>query len=253
MTGKSNEWSPAPNSKNNSRVASNAHCERAPALSILLMTTIILWPIPRAFLSTKRVWGMGPSLASINSKQPSAMLSTRSTSPPKSAWPGVSMMLILISLYCTAAFLEKMVMPRSRSSSLLSMIISWAASSFFMCVLLCRKSASTKVVLLWSTWEIRAILRIFCISSNSILKIAGCQKAASRKKKKSPLLVLGALVSLEMVKVLFFVTLADVFEHRDALNNHEDCPADSRVAGNAAPHIVILPEKIQGNEHHECQ
>ena len=35
-----------------------------------------------------------PSAASIRSRQPSAMLSTRSTSPPKSACPGVSMMLI---------------------------------------------------------------------------------------------------------------------------------------------------------------
>ena len=46
------------------------------------------------------------------------MLSTRSTSPPKSAWPGVSTILILISLYITAVFLDKMVIPRSRSSAL---------------------------------------------------------------------------------------------------------------------------------------
>ena len=39
--------------------------------------------------------GHGPSKASTRSRQPSAMLSTRSTSPPKSACPGVSMMLIL--------------------------------------------------------------------------------------------------------------------------------------------------------------
>ena len=32
------------------------------------------------------------------SSAPSAMLSTRSTSPPKSAWPGVSMTLIFTSL-----------------------------------------------------------------------------------------------------------------------------------------------------------
>ena len=45
--------------------------------------------------STNRVWGMVPSKASTSSSTPSHMFSTRSTSPPKSAWPGVSMMLIL--------------------------------------------------------------------------------------------------------------------------------------------------------------
>ena len=51
----------------------------------------------RALRSTKRVCGMGPSAASTSSRQPSAMDRTRSTSPPKSAWPGVSMMLIFVS------------------------------------------------------------------------------------------------------------------------------------------------------------
>ena len=41
---------------------------------------------------------MGPSAASISNSAPSAILSTRSTSPPKSAWPGVSIMLILMPL-----------------------------------------------------------------------------------------------------------------------------------------------------------
>ena len=43
---------------------------------------------------TKRVCGIGPSTASTSSSTPSTMLSTRSTSPPKSAWPGVSTMLM---------------------------------------------------------------------------------------------------------------------------------------------------------------
>ena len=38
-----------------------------------------------------------PSAASTSSRQPSAIFRTRSTSPPKSAWPGVSMRLILVS------------------------------------------------------------------------------------------------------------------------------------------------------------
>jgi len=40
----------------------------------------------------------------------------RSTSPPKSAWPGVSTMLIFTSFHCTAVFFARIVMPRSRSS-----------------------------------------------------------------------------------------------------------------------------------------
>ena len=75
-------------------------------------------------LSTKRVCGMGPSKASTSSRTPSAIFSTRSTSPPKSAWPGVSMMLMRQVRFLedpergrqvTAQFLEVMVMPRSFS------------------------------------------------------------------------------------------------------------------------------------------
>ena len=51
----------------------------------------------RALRSTKRVWGMGPSTASTSSSTPSTIVRSRSTSPPKSAWPGVSTMLILVS------------------------------------------------------------------------------------------------------------------------------------------------------------
>ncbi len=58
------------------------------------------------------------------------MLSTRSTSPLKSAWPGVSMMLMRWSSHSTVQCLARMVMPRSRSRSLLSITRSstWAFS-----------------------------------------------------------------------------------------------------------------------------
>ncbi|CAM5462984.1 hypothetical protein SCALM49S_03421 [Streptomyces californicus] len=49
-----------------------------------------------ALRSTKRVWGSGPSEASTSSTTASTIDRPRSTSPPKSAWPGVSMMLIVI-------------------------------------------------------------------------------------------------------------------------------------------------------------
>lgn len=49
-----------------------------------------------AFFSTKRVWGIGPSKESTSSSTPLTIFSTRSTSPEKSAWPGVSTMLIFV-------------------------------------------------------------------------------------------------------------------------------------------------------------
>jgi hypothetical protein len=58
------------------------------------MTTIGRNPCAKAFCVTNRVCGIGPSTASTSSSTQSTIDSTRSTSPPKSAWPGVSTMLI---------------------------------------------------------------------------------------------------------------------------------------------------------------
>ena len=63
--------------------------------SILLTTTMTLCPSSSAFWRTKRVWGMGPSAASTSSSTPSTIFKIRSTSPEKSACPGVSTILIL--------------------------------------------------------------------------------------------------------------------------------------------------------------
>ena len=96
--GKSNCQSSAPSSNIRSKTASCTSSGVQFSLSTLLITTIGLSFISIAFCSTKRVCGIGPSKASTNSSTPSAIFSTRSTSPPKSAWPGVSIILILISL-----------------------------------------------------------------------------------------------------------------------------------------------------------
>ena len=69
---------------------------RASGRSILLITTIGRMWQANALRSTNLVCGIGPSKASTRTRAPSAICSVRSTSPPKSAWPGVSMMLILI-------------------------------------------------------------------------------------------------------------------------------------------------------------
>ena len=107
----------APRSAIRSKVRSTTSSGRASIRSILLTTTMGLRPSSKALRSTKRVWGIGPSAASTRRRQPSTMPSTRSTSPPKSVWPGVSTMLILTPSYSTAVFLERMVMPRSLSST----------------------------------------------------------------------------------------------------------------------------------------
>ena len=117
-------------------------------------------PCSSAWRSTKRVCGMGPSNASTMSRAPSAMFSTRSTSPPKSAWPGVSMTLIFTSLYTTEMFLDRMVMPRSRSWSLLSSTRS-STCWFSRNTPLAYNRRSTMVVLPWSTCAIMATLRMF--------------------------------------------------------------------------------------------
>ncbi len=144
--GQSSWESFASRSKNSSKTSSSTSRGRASGRSILLMQTMTGNWSSSAFLSTKRVWGMGPSKASTTRITPLTILSTRSTSPPKSACPGVSIMLILTPLYMTAVFLERMVMPRSRSISLESMTRS-ATSWFSRKTPLCFKSSSTSVVL----------------------------------------------------------------------------------------------------------
>ena len=159
---------------NRSSTSSTTSAGRAPGRSILLSTTTGFLPKARAFFSTKRVWGMQPSKASTSRSTPSTIISTRSTSPPKSAWPGVSTMLILVPLYMTAVFFDRMVMPRSRSRSPESMTRS-ATASFWRNTPDCRSSWSTRVVLPWSTWAMMATLRRSSRSpiSHSFLSLQG--------------------------------------------------------------------------------
>ena len=68
--------------------------------------------------SDERVCGSGPRWRRRAATTPSTMDSPRSTSPPKSEWPGVSMMLSWPARGLMAVFLARMVMPFSRSRSL---------------------------------------------------------------------------------------------------------------------------------------
>ena len=67
-----------------------------------------------------RVWAWTPSTADSTSTAPSRTARARSTSAMKSGWPGVSMRLTWRSPTAKAATAERMVIPRSRSRSPLS-------------------------------------------------------------------------------------------------------------------------------------
>src|SRR4051812_803391 len=131
---------------------------RASGRSTLLTTRITGRRDSSALRSTNRVCGSGPSLASTSSSTPSTIVSPRSTSPPKSACPGVSTMLSFTPPWRTAVFLARIVMPFSRSRSIESITrssTSWLARN----APLCHSMASTSVVLPWSTWAMMATLR----------------------------------------------------------------------------------------------
>jgi hypothetical protein len=130
-----------------------------PSRSILLMTTMGCSPSASAFRVTNRVCGMGPSNASTRSSTPSTIRRIRSTSPPKSAWPGVSTMLILCSPHRMDVFFDRIVMPRSRSSGLESITRS-STTWFSRNAPAWRSIWSTSVVLPWSTWAMMATFLI---------------------------------------------------------------------------------------------
>src|SRR3954453_20910137 len=145
-------------SRNSSYTSSTTSWMRASGRSTLLTTRITGSRASSALRSTKRVCGSGPSLASTSSSTPSTIVSPRSTSPPKSAWPGVSTMFSLTPLWRTAVFFARIVMPFSRSRSIESMtrsLTSWFSRN----APDCHSMASTRVVFPWSTWATIATLR----------------------------------------------------------------------------------------------
>src|SRR5665647_1073633 len=204
MIGKSRmwAWSSSTRSMNNAYVSSRTSLMRASWLSTLLMTTMIGRSLARALRSTKRVWGSGPSEASTRSRTPSTISNPRSTSPPKSACPGVSMMLMVTfspaSVMCsTAVFFATIVMPFSRSRSIESMtwvLTSWLARN----APDCHSIASTSVVFPWSTWAMIATLRRSLRMGMRVLRKAlleataspqpcevyrGCQRPSSKRQE----------------------------------------------------------------------
>ena len=82
-----------------------------------------------AWRHTVSDWGCTPATASNTATAPSSTRSERSTSAVKSTWPGVSMMLMRWSFQKQVVAAEVMVIPRSCSCSIQSMVAvpSWTS------------------------------------------------------------------------------------------------------------------------------
>mmetsp|Transcript_4675 Transcript_4675/g.15141 ORF Transcript_4675/g.15141 Transcript_4675/m.15141 type:complete len:340 (+) Transcript_4675:918-1937(+) len=119
--GKSSCSSLASSDTNRSNTSFTTSSTRDVSRSTLLITTTGRRPRCRAFMVTYLVCVLGPSVAHTSSATPSTMFITRSTSPPKSACPGVSTMLRRTPPCSTDVTFDMMVIPRSCSSDMLSM------------------------------------------------------------------------------------------------------------------------------------
>ena len=93
----------------------------APVRSILLMNASRGTAYRFIWRSTVIDCDWTPATAQSTSTAPSRTRSDRSTSTVKSTWPGVSMMLIVLSSHWTVVAAEVIVIPRSFSSSMWSM------------------------------------------------------------------------------------------------------------------------------------
>ncbi len=149
---------------------------RASGRSVLFTTMMTGSDAASALRSTKRVCGSGPSDASTSSTTPSTIDRPRSTSPPKSAWPGVSMTLMTVTVPSglwrwTAVFFARMVMPFSRSRSPESMTRSTSSARSAKAPDW-RSMASTRVVLPWSTCATMATLRKLVVLTRGVLLAA---------------------------------------------------------------------------------
>ena len=173
--GKSSCSSVASSAAKRSKHSLTTSLGRASCLSTLLTQTIGFRPIFSALPTTNFVCGIGPSAASTSTIAPSTMERMRSTSPPKSAWPGVSTMLTRTSFHTTEVALARMVMPRSRSRSFESITRS-ATRWFSRNAPDCCSRRSTSVVLPWSTWAMMAMFLSF-------MAVRTFERGANRKRR----------------------------------------------------------------------
>ena len=86
-----------------------------------------------AWRHTVSVCGSTPWLPSSTHTAPSSTRSERSTSMVKSTWPGVSMMLRRLSCQKVVVAADVIVMPRSCSCSIQSMVAAPSCTSPILC------------------------------------------------------------------------------------------------------------------------
>ena len=82
-----------------------------------------------AWRQTVSDWGSTPATESKSAIAPSRTLSERSTSTVKSTWPGVSMMLMRCPTHSQVVAAEVIVMPRSCSCSIQSIVAAPSCTS----------------------------------------------------------------------------------------------------------------------------
>ena len=101
----------------------------APTRSILFMNAMRGTRYLSAWRQTVSDWGWTPATASNTATAPSSTRSERSTSAVKSTWPGVSMMLMRWSFQKQVVAAEVIVIPRSCSCSIQSIVAvpSWTS------------------------------------------------------------------------------------------------------------------------------
>ena len=119
-----------------SRIMSTTCKKSAPARSILLTNAMRGTPYLSAWRHTVSDCGSTPPTAQNTAMAPSKTRRLRSTSAVKSTWPGVSMMLMrtsspLLFFHAAVVAADVMVMPRSRSCTIQSMMVvpSWTSPS----------------------------------------------------------------------------------------------------------------------------
>ena len=94
-----------------------------PTLSILLTKATRLTLYSLASLQFVSDWGSTPSTAENRNTSPSSTLRDLFTSTVKSTWPGVSMILIWFLFHSQVIAAEVIVIPRSRSCFMWSMVV----------------------------------------------------------------------------------------------------------------------------------
>ena len=122
-------WVTAGSASSRSRIIATVRSKSAPIRSILLTKQMRGTWYLLAWRHTVSVWGSTPATASKTATAPSSTRRERSTSTVKSTWPGVSMMLIQLSRHLQVVAAEVMVMPRSCSCTIQSMVAapSWTS------------------------------------------------------------------------------------------------------------------------------